>query len=104
MATQKGRVLAASENIKEKQQKLKEEREAKRSQMDERHFSLLHQVAHSLGLEKVEVEDAVLDGTQIEQMTKFLSAHGTTRLLFYYQEPDTETGKSNLKFSKLASL
>lgn len=101
MATQKGRVLAAGENIKEKQQKLKEEREAKRAMLDERHYVLLHQVAHSLGLEKQEVEDYMLDGTQIEQITKFLVPNGASRLLFYYQEPD-ESGKwSNVHFVAL---
>ena len=47
------------------QQKLKEEREAKRSQLDERHNYILQTVADSLGLEYSEVEDAILEGTQV---------------------------------------
>ncbi|XP_076449856.1 dynein axonemal heavy chain 5-like isoform X2 [Babylonia areolata] len=80
--------LAPGENIKEKQQKLKEEREAKRSQLDERHQYILQTVADSLGLEHSEVEDAILEGTQIETMNKFLGVNGVNRLLFYYQEPE----------------
>ncbi|BFZ13509.1 hypothetical protein BsWGS_16546 [Bradybaena similaris] len=81
--------LAPGENIKERHQKLKEEREAKRSQLDERHYYVLQTVADSLGMDRSEVEDAVLEGSQIEIMEKFLGVNGCNRLLFYYQEPDT---------------
>ena len=47
------------------QQKLKEEREAKRAQLDDRHGYLLVTVADSLGLDKSEVEDAILEGNQV---------------------------------------
>ncbi|XP_025115342.1 dynein heavy chain 5, axonemal-like isoform X3 [Pomacea canaliculata] len=80
--------LAPGENIKEKQQKLKEEREAKRSQLDERHTYVLQIVADSLGLERSEVEDAILEGSQIDTMHKFFGVNGVNRLLFYYQEPE----------------
>ncbi|GFO43348.1 dynein heavy chain 5, axonemal [Plakobranchus ocellatus] len=82
--------LAPGENIKEKQQKLKEEREAKRNQLDERHYYVLQTVADSLGMERSEVEDAILEGNQIETMEKFLGVNGCNRLLFYYQEPESE--------------
>ncbi|XP_012940947.1 dynein heavy chain 5, axonemal [Aplysia californica] len=82
--------LAPGENIKEKQQKLKEEREAKRNQLDERHYYVLQTVADGLGMERSEVEDAILEGNQIETMEKFLGVNGCNRLLFYYQEPENE--------------
>ena len=47
------------------QQKLKEEREAKRSQLDERHEFIMDGVASSLNLEKADVEDAVLEGDTV---------------------------------------
>ena len=47
------------------QQKLKEEREAKRAQLDDRHDYILVTVADALGLDKSEVEDAILEGTQV---------------------------------------
>jgi len=50
------------------QQKLKEEREAKRQHLDDRHIYILQTVADSLGLELSEVEDAVLEGTQVGWM------------------------------------
>lgn len=48
------------------QQKLKEEREAKRAQLDERHGYLLTTIADSLAIEKSEVEDSVLEGAQVK--------------------------------------
>ena len=47
------------------QQKLKEEREAKRATLDERHEFVMDAVATSLNLEKAEVEDAVLEGDTV---------------------------------------
>lgn len=47
------------------QQKLKEEKEAKRNHLDERHKYLLVTVADCLSLDYAEVEDAILDGTQV---------------------------------------
>ena len=47
------------------QQKLKEERENKRQQLDERHAYILVTVGDCLGLDKSEVEDAILEGTQV---------------------------------------
>ena len=51
------------------QQKLKEEREAKRAHLDERHFYILQTVADSLGLELTEVEDAILEGNQVGRVS-----------------------------------
>ncbi|CAJ1061772.1 dynein axonemal heavy chain 5 isoform X1 [Xyrichtys novacula] len=73
---------------KEMQQKLKEEREAKRAQLDGRHDYILSIVASCLGLEKAEVEDAILEGNQIDRMEQFFVAEGLPHLMFYYQ--DTE--------------
>ncbi|KAK3610339.1 hypothetical protein CHS0354_029807 [Potamilus streckersoni] len=74
-------------------QKLKEEREAKRHHLDERHNWILQTVADSLGLERSEVEDAILEGNQIEIMDRFLDPKGgnsTSKLMFYYQEIEPE--------------
>ncbi|XP_034553818.1 dynein heavy chain 5, axonemal isoform X3 [Notolabrus celidotus] len=76
------------ESRKEMQQKLKEEREAKRAQLDGRHDYILSIVASCLGLEKADVEDAILEGNQIDRMEQFFVAQGLPHLMFYYQ--DTE--------------
>ncbi|XP_044063801.1 dynein axonemal heavy chain 5 isoform X1 [Siniperca chuatsi] len=76
------------ESLKEMQQKLKEEREAKRAQLDGRHDYILSIVASCLGLEKADVEDATLEGNQIDRMEQFFVAEGLQHLMFYYQ--DTE--------------
>ncbi|XP_032555884.1 dynein heavy chain 5, axonemal isoform X6 [Chiroxiphia lanceolata] len=67
-------------------QKLKEEREAKRARLDDRHDYLLDIVASCVNLDKAEVEDAILDGNQIERIDRFLAAGGLRHLMFYYQE------------------
>ncbi|XP_070978962.1 dynein axonemal heavy chain 5-like [Oncorhynchus clarkii lewisi] len=74
------------ESIKEMKQKLKEEREAKRAQLDGRHDYILSIVASCLGLEKADVEDAILEGTQIERMEQFFVAEGLPHIMFYYQD------------------
>ncbi|KAM6935222.1 dynein axonemal heavy chain 5 isoform 3-T3 [Lycodopsis pacificus] len=76
------------ESFREMQQKLKEEREAKRAQLDGRHDYILSIVASCLGLEKSDVEDATLEGNQIDRMEQFFVAGGLPHLMFYHQ--DTE--------------
>ncbi|XP_030249746.1 dynein heavy chain 5, axonemal isoform X2 [Sparus aurata] len=74
------------ESLKEIQQKLKEEREAKRAQLDGRHDYILSIVASCLGLEKADVEDAILEGNQIDRMEQFFVAEGLHHLMFYHQD------------------
>ncbi|XP_064611990.1 dynein axonemal heavy chain 5-like isoform X2 [Liolophura sinensis] len=71
-------------------QKLKEERDAKRASLDERHWYILQTVADCLVMEPAEVEDAILEGRQIEIIDKFLAENGSSQLMFYYQEPEVE--------------
>uniref|UniRef100_A0A3P9MF80 Dynein, axonemal, heavy chain 5 n=1 Tax=Oryzias latipes TaxID=8090 RepID=A0A3P9MF80_ORYLA len=65
---------------------LKEEREAKRAQLDGRHDYILNTLALCLGLEKDDVEDAILEGVQIEHMEQFFVADGLSHLMFYHQD------------------
>ncbi|KAM6102183.1 dynein axonemal heavy chain 5 isoform 6-T6 [Theristicus caerulescens] len=88
-----GQPPAPPESGKEAEQKLKEEREAKRARLDGRHDYLLDAVASCVNLDKAEVEDAILDGNQIERIDKFLAPGGLRHLMFYYQDveaTDTE--------------
>nr|XP_043889840.1 dynein axonemal heavy chain 5 isoform X3 [Solea senegalensis] len=76
------------ESVKETKQRLREEREAKRAQLDGRHDYVLSIVASCVGLEKSDVEDAILEGNQIERMEQFFMVGGLQSLMFFYQ--DTE--------------
>ena len=49
----------------ELQQRLKEEKEQKRCQLDKRHNYIIQIVADTFGLDKAEVEDGILDGNQV---------------------------------------
>ncbi|XP_075937501.1 dynein axonemal heavy chain 5 isoform X2 [Anarhichas minor] len=89
------------ESFREMQQKLKEEREAKRAQLDGRHDYILSIVASCLGLEKSDVEDATLEGNQIDRMEQFFVAEGLPHLMFYYQ--DTEPVEAASVPSQLVS-
>ncbi|CAJ1061771.1 dynein heavy chain 5%2C axonemal isoform X1 [Xyrichtys novacula] len=88
---------------KEMQQKLKEEREAKRAQLDGRHDYILSIVASCLGLEKAEVEDAILEGNQIDRMEQFFVAEGLPHLMFYYQDTEPlEAASASAPFQPVA--
>uniref|UniRef100_A0A4W6EPS7 Dynein axonemal heavy chain 5 n=1 Tax=Lates calcarifer TaxID=8187 RepID=A0A4W6EPS7_LATCA len=52
------------------------------------HDYILSIVASCLGLEKADVEDAILEGNQIDRMEQFFVVEGLPHLMFYYQ--DTE--------------
>ncbi|XP_013370435.1 PREDICTED: dynein heavy chain 5, axonemal isoform X2 [Chinchilla lanigera] len=78
----------------EKPQRLKEEKEAKRAHLDGRHDYLFAIVASCLDLNKSEVEDAILEGNQIERIDQLFTAGGLRHLMFYYQDVEVaETGK-----------
>ncbi|KAJ0000193.1 hypothetical protein NQD34_012035 [Periophthalmus magnuspinnatus] len=85
-------IAAPSDIFKEIQQKLKEEREAKRAQLDGRHDYIFSIVASCLGLEKSDVEDAILEGNQIERMEQFFVSQGLPHLMFYYQDTESAEG------------
>ncbi|KAK2844297.1 hypothetical protein Q5P01_010956 [Channa striata] len=83
------------ESIKETQQKLKEEREAKRAQLDGRHAYIISIVAFCLGLEKADVEDSILEGNQIKRMEQFFAAEGLPHLMFFYQGAEPIEGAAS---------
>ncbi|XP_024103279.2 dynein axonemal heavy chain 5 [Pongo abelii] len=78
----------------DKLQRLKEEKEAKRALLDGRHNYLFAIVASCLDLDKTEVEDAILEGNQIERIDQLFAVGGLRHLMFYYQDvQEAETGQ-----------
>uniref|UniRef100_A0A8C8DVN9 Dynein, axonemal, heavy chain 5 n=1 Tax=Oryzias sinensis TaxID=183150 RepID=A0A8C8DVN9_9TELE len=69
-------------NLQVIKQEVAEEREAKRATLDGRHDYILNTLALCLGLEKDDVEDAILEGVQIEHMEQFFVADGLSHLIF----------------------
>uniref|UniRef100_H0ZAY7 AAA+ ATPase domain-containing protein n=1 Tax=Taeniopygia guttata TaxID=59729 RepID=H0ZAY7_TAEGU len=58
------------------------------------HDYLLDIIASCVNLDKAEVEDAILDGNQIERINRFLAPGGLRHLMFYYQDVEVmDTGK-----------
>ncbi|XP_051812950.1 dynein axonemal heavy chain 5 [Acanthochromis polyacanthus] len=96
--------LVPAETLKEMQQKLKEEREAKRAQLDGRHDYILSIVASCLGLEKADVEDAILDGHQIDRMEQFFVANGLPHLMFFYQATEQNEAAATSAASAASQL
>ncbi|XP_034031153.1 dynein heavy chain 5, axonemal [Thalassophryne amazonica] len=68
------------------EQKVKEDREAKRARLDGRHDYILSTVGFCLGLEKAHVEEAILEGNQIDRMEQFFVTEGLPHLMFFYQD------------------
>uniref|UniRef100_A0A8D1M5E9 AAA+ ATPase domain-containing protein n=1 Tax=Sus scrofa TaxID=9823 RepID=A0A8D1M5E9_PIG len=80
-------------------QRLKEEKEAKRARLDGRHDYLFGIVASCVDLNKTEVEDAILEGNQIERIDQLFAAGGLRHLMFYYQ--DVEVAETEVSFNML---
>lgn len=85
------------------QLRLKEERDAKRAQIDDRHQYVLTLVADSLGIDKAEVDDAILEGNQVNRKysrrdhRSYVSAvvpHETGRTI-YYSVPQMDSACSH---------
>ncbi|XP_054207919.1 dynein axonemal heavy chain 5 isoform X7 [Homo sapiens] len=85
---------APQHSAMDKLQRLKEEKEAKRALLDARHNYLFAIVASCLDLNKTEVEDAILEGNQIERIDQLFAVGGLRHLMFYYQDvEEAETGQ-----------
>lgn len=65
---------------------LKEEREAKRAQLDGRHDYILNTLALCLGLEKDDVEDAILEGVQVLKETLSLGGVKNSKVIFFVKK------------------
>ena len=90
---QKTRVTIAPDVLKERQQKLKEEREALREGLDGRHRFIIDVLADRFKMEYQEVEDALLTQDSLDQFENFFELTGTSHLLFFYEPPGEGEGR-----------
>ena len=68
---------------------MKEHRETQRSKLDQRHRYVLSLVAVHLELEQATVEDFIIDGDQVDQLSALFEANGPKAVMFFYQEAET---------------
>lgn len=71
------------------QLRVKEHHEVQRSKLDQKHRYVMSLVAAHLQLEQAAVEDYLLDGDQVDQLSAFFEASGPKAVMFFYQESDT---------------
>ncbi|CAF0723345.1 unnamed protein product [Didymodactylos carnosus] len=76
------------------QARAREEREGKRSHLDERHHHLFDILATRLGIERHEVEDSILDSPNFSLMDLFFIDGGNQYLVFFYQSDHSNTNDS----------
>ena len=90
---QKTRVTIAPDILKERQQKLKEQREALREELDGRHRFIADVLSSRFQMEYQEVEDALLSQEYLDKFQDFFQADGASYLLFFYEPPDEGEGR-----------
>lgn len=87
------RGLSVADTFKEKQQRLKDEREAKKAQLDGRHEYLIGCIADALNIEFTEVVDFIIEGDQIYRVTNFFQPNGKSNLIFFYQDIEIDSNE-----------
>ena len=73
--------------------KLKEEKEAKRATLDSRHNFIIDALLTKIDVHSREVEEVLLDRSNLGHVEDFFAANGTRCLLFYYEEKRSEDGE-----------
>ncbi|CAF2198528.1 unnamed protein product [Rotaria magnacalcarata] len=86
----------ANVSVAEYAQRLRDEREQKRSSLDDRHRYFFDIIATRIGKLRSEVEDNILESPNFNLMDQFLIADGNQYLVFFYQEPEIENMQSDL--------
>ncbi|CAF3405686.1 unnamed protein product [Rotaria sp. Silwood1] len=83
-------------SVAEYAQRLRDEREQKRSGLDERHRYLFDIIATRIDKDRSAVEDNVLESVNFNFMNKFFNADGCQYLIFFYQEPESENNQAGI--------
>ncbi|XP_053350448.1 dynein axonemal heavy chain 5 [Clarias gariepinus] len=85
-APRKYSMLLSNEAKKEMVKQAKALKEERRATLDIRHKYLIVKLADTISLGEMEVEEALISDDKFSMIEDFFSAHGSKRLLFYYQE------------------
>ncbi|XP_066936368.1 dynein axonemal heavy chain 5-like [Clytia hemisphaerica] len=79
--------------------RVKEEKEAKKAQLDARHEYLLGNISDALNVDYNEIVEHIIEGTQIETITSFFRENGSrSSLIFFYQQMEaTNDGVDHMR-------
>ncbi|KAL7886714.1 hypothetical protein AOLI_G00044350 [Acnodon oligacanthus] len=78
-------VVLSNEARKEMAKQARALKDERRALLDSRHKYLIAKIANGVSLGEVEVEEALISDDKFSMIEEFFSAHGSKRLLFYYQ-------------------
>jgi len=67
--------------------KIREEREARRSRLDDRHYYILATVAEAVNISPEDAEEFMLDSYQLDEFDDFFKPDGRQVLIFFFQPP-----------------
>uniref|UniRef100_UPI00398F3537 dynein axonemal heavy chain 8-like n=1 Tax=Pristiophorus japonicus TaxID=55135 RepID=UPI00398F3537 len=81
-------MVALQETIKEKQARYREDRERRKTKLDQTHRYIIEILASRLQLQKNVVEDFILDSLSLQPYDDFFSKGGRKTIQFFYQEAD----------------
>ncbi|CAF3537957.1 unnamed protein product [Rotaria sordida] len=84
------------QHINDIQQRLRDEREQKRSRLDERHRYLFDIIATRIDKDRSAVEDNILESVNFNLMNQFFNVDGSQYLFFFYQEPESESNQAGV--------
>ncbi|XP_075239290.1 dynein axonemal heavy chain 5-like [Convolutriloba macropyga] len=82
----KGKKNMQAEDHKINRERLKQLKEERRGQTDERHRYLWHKLADVVGTDENSVEDQLLSDDRWDYIEKFFAAGGSKALMFFYQD------------------
>ncbi|XP_028852845.1 dynein heavy chain 5, axonemal [Denticeps clupeoides] len=78
-------VLLSNEARKEMAKLAKAKKDERRAGLDSRHKYLIFHIAYGTNLKEAEVEEALISDDRFIMVDEFFAAHGSKRLLFFYQ-------------------
>ncbi|XP_055363688.1 dynein axonemal heavy chain 5 [Betta splendens] len=87
-------MLLSNEARKEMVKQARALKEERRAALDARHRYLVGRLASAVGLGEQEVEDALLSDEKFSVIDEFFAAHGSRKLIFFYQHVNKSLSSS----------